>query len=158
MLENIDKYPVRIKEITDLICEKRLDSLPVSNYTDLPVLNIQLGKHSEPKGTVYYSNNMISCAEPATFYLACYCMPKIIDEVLTLSNGRQRTVSHIPDHLVILTLCKALSILAEEAGDVHQCLRYETVLTQLINAYNESMAETSASSLVQGFKLNAYTI
>jgi len=112
-------------------------------------LQFSHGLTQEVSGSVYYSNNLISCEGDAVCYLVCYCIPKI------------RTVygnEDIPDHLVYLTLCKALSMQADDDGDVEQAGRYEAVLTQLINAYNINIVETLPRSHGQGFTLNAYTI
>ena len=62
-------------------------------------------------GAIYYSNNQI-CTAPATFMAICYFMPMIVED------GED---GYIPDHLVMLTVCKALSILSVLQGMLEQC-------------------------------------
>lgn len=140
-------YPIKIKQIIDLICEERLTDMPNVEHTD-PLRDIVLAP-CQPAGSVYYSNNQITVPSSSEFMMLCYCLPMIVED------GDE---GHIPDHLVMLTVCKALSILAESSEDVALCARYEAVYIQLVNAYNKNIIETLPNSLTRGFKLNAYSI
>lgn len=144
----LEKYPVKIKQIVDVICEARLEDIPHVVEEEQPDVVMSLGP-CQPAGAVYYSNNQITCTAPTTFMAICYFMPMIVED------GED---GYIPDHLVMLTVCKALSILSEESGDVEQCARYEAVFTQLVNSYNENFLDTLPNTLSQGYKINAHQL
>lgn len=153
------EFPVKIKEITDIICSERLSEIPEQNDIYEPAdIEMKLGVTDNVSGSVYYSNNMISTTSNAVFILLCYCMPEMLSEELIGEDDEPYTEYYVPDHLVMLTLAKALSISSENAGDIEQSTRYEAVVTQLVNAYNLNMIENLPNSLIQGFTLSPYEL
>jgi len=153
------EYPVRIKEITDIICSERLSEIPEQNEIyEAPDIEMKLGVTDNVSGLVYYSNNMISTTDDAVFILLCYCMPEMTSEELLDEHDEPYTEYYVPEHLVMLTLAKALVIIADNASDIEQATRYEAVVTQLVNAYNLNMIENLPNSLSQGFNLTPYEL
>ena len=96
----LEKYPVKIKQIVDVICETRLEDIPHVVQDEQP--DVVMSLRPLPARERIYSNNQITCTAPATF-MAIYILLMIVED------GED---GYIPDHLVMLTVCK-LSILAE---------------------------------------------
>lgn len=67
-------------------------------------------------------------------------------------------VKYIPDHLVLLTVSKALALKAVQDQDVEQAARYEAVFTQLVNIYNLNIVETEPSVLTRAFGVTPYVL
>lgn len=153
------EYPVHIKEITDIICAERLTEMPALNLAYGQVdIEFKLGVTDSVSGSIYYSNNVISTPDDCVFVLLCYCMPDMVSEELIDDDDLPYTEYYIPDHLVMLTLAKALALSSEASGDIEQAMRYEAIVVQLVNAYNANMVENLPNSLTQGFTLTPYEL
>ena len=141
---------VLIKEVIDVVTEERLTDIPSHSGIANTGIDIKLIYGDTISGSVYFANNTIITQDDATFLMLFYAIPEPWEE----DDGDYS----IPNHFAMITIAKAQAILAQESNSVDMCSRYEAVVAQLTNLYNNNIIEFLPSSHTSGFKLNAYSI